>query len=83
MLDITYNADLRSESGKQMTKATVEFESGNEIAIGMLFELASPRMDKAVIHVESSDVDYIKKASAIDAGEVLNYEDIPRQTDFE
>jgi hypothetical protein len=77
MLDITYNPELKTESGGTMTKATIEFECGNESAIKEMFEFASVRMGTAQTHIETSDVQLVKRFYAIGKGKILNMDDVP------
>jgi hypothetical protein len=74
MLNITYNPDLMTESGKTMTKLTLEFDNQNEPAIQILMDSASSRMGAAVATAESSDVSMIERVhAAVPNANITNY----------
>jgi hypothetical protein len=79
MLNITYNPDLLTESGKTMTRLTFEFDNQNEPAIQLLMNSASSRMRKAVATAESSDVNMIKRFhAAVPNAKITNYGELPK-----
>jgi hypothetical protein len=79
MLNITHNPDLLTESGKTMTKLTLEFDNQNETAIQLLMNSASSRMGAAVATAESSDVNMIKRFhAAVPNANITNYGELPK-----